>query len=454
MRTSIRPRQILIAVILLAVVIRVAAAFYLGDQVVELPGTADQVSYHNLALRVLAGHGFTFDKPWWPATPAGAPTAHWSYLYTFYLVFVYGLFGPHPLAARLIQVMIVGIAQPYLAYLIANRVFPGYGGWVGVVAAGLTAVYTYFIYYSGALMTEAFFFTTILAGLYLAILLVDCQIDSDGGGKKPTRKYQILLSVSFGLSLGAAVLLRQLYLIFIPLLYLWIWWSTPGRRRQTLFSLFISGLIIFVLVIPFTLYNFARFHRFVLLNTNAGFVLYWANHPVYGTRFIPILPSEEYLRLIPRELRRLDEAALDRVLLSRGIQFILDDPVRYGLLSLSRIPVLFEFWPSRDDAILSNVARLGGFGLFLPFMFYGVVLSIVKLRRSLRSIKEILSSPVIPLYLFVVFYTLLHVLIWALVRYRLPVDAVLVIFAGLAVVDLSRRLFGKRFPALEDVPGR
>jgi hypothetical protein len=37
---------------------------------------------------------------------------------------------------------------------------------------------------------------------------------------------------------------------------------------------------------------------------------------------------------------------------------------------------------------------------------------------------------------FVAAYTLVHLLSWALVRYRLPIDGVLVIFAGLAVARL------------------
>jgi hypothetical protein len=37
-------------------------------------------------------------------------------------------------------------------------------------------------------------------------------------------------------------------------------------------------------------------------------------------------------------------------------------------------------------------------------------------------------------------YTAIHLLSWALIRYRLPVDAVMVIFAGSAVVDIGERL--------------
>jgi len=98
-----RSSQLLVAILLLSVVLRLAAAIYLGDQVEILPGTYDQISYDTLAQRLVAGHGFTFATEWWPATRAGEPTAHWSFLYTLYLTAVYWLFGPHPLVARLIQ---------------------------------------------------------------------------------------------------------------------------------------------------------------------------------------------------------------------------------------------------------------------------------------------------------------------------------------------------------------
>jgi hypothetical protein len=44
------------------------------------------------------------------------------------------------------------------------------------------------------------------------------------------------------------------------------------------------------------------------------------------------------------------------------------------------------------------------------------------------------------LQIFLVIYTAIHVLTWTLVRYRIPVDAVLVVFAGLAFVDLFQRI--------------
>ncbi len=159
-----RLTKVVIGILAVSVILRVGSAIYLGNKVDILPGTYDQVSYHNLAIRLLEGHGFSFGVPWWPLTAAGTPTAHWSFLYTFYLALIYAVFGPDPIAARFIQAVIVGLLQPILVYLIGKRVFnPS----VGLLAAGLTAIYTYFIYYAGTLMTEPFYITAILASILL-----------------------------------------------------------------------------------------------------------------------------------------------------------------------------------------------------------------------------------------------------------------------------------------------
>jgi len=74
---------------------------------------------------------------------------------------------------------------------------------------------------------------------------------------------------------------------------------------------------------------------------------------------------------------------------------------------------------------------VASFGLFLPFMAYGLVL-------AMRNPK--LLSRAMLLFLFAAFYALLHLLTWTMVRYRLPVDATLLPFAALGVMDLARRV--------------
>ncbi len=418
----------LIAILIVSITARVGAAIVLGDQIVDLPGTSDQLSYHTLATQVLGGKGFTFPVEWWPVTAAGAPTAHWSFLYTFYLIGVYFIFGEHPLAARLLQAAIVGLAHPLLVFAIGRRVF---GPKTGIIAAGITAIYSYFIYYSGTLMTEPFYITSILAALYLAILIGQRSFTRQD--RKPQLNIHVI-ALYLGLALAMTVLLRQLFLLIIPFILIWVLWS-GGRSR--LVPVIIAGITVLLVILPYTLFNYARFNRFVLLNTNAGYALYMGNHPIYGTKFIPILESEMYIRLIPPELRSLDEAALDQELLKRGIKFVTQDPVRYLLLSVSRIPPYFMFWPSRESGTISNISRVGSFGLFLPFMLYGMGRALIE---SWKPFREMLSQPVFLLGVFMLVYSLVHLLTWALIRYRLPVDGIAVIFAGYAFSDIYQKI--------------
>jgi 4-amino-4-deoxy-L-arabinose transferase-like glycosyltransferase len=420
-----RMRAIFLIILAVSVLLRVGSAFFMGNTVTDMPGTADQLSYHNLALRVLDGHGLTFGEPWWPATRAGEPTAHWSYLYTGYLVGVYALFGPNPLAARLIQAVIVGLLQPVLVYLLGRRLF---GSAAGLAAAALTAVYIYFFYYAGALMTEPFYINAILASLLLAIRLVDrAQIERPG--------WDLGLGLTLGATLLIAILLRQLFMLIVPFLFGWV--LLAGWKRMP--ALILAGMVIVVGILPFTAYNYARFQSFVLLNTNAGYAFFWGNHPIHGERFIPILPGEmgSYYSLLPPELLHLNEAELDQALLKRGLQFIADDPGRYVLLSLSRIPPYFMFWPSADSGFISNLSRVGSFGIMWPFMLYGLIRA---LRAGKQAVRLRPPAPVTLVYLFLLLYTGIHILTWTLIRYRLPVDAVLLAFAGLALLDLFLRI--------------
>jgi len=443
----------LIIILFIAISLRVAAAFSFGDHVGPLPGTYDQVSYDRLAQRVLDGDGFTFDKLWWPYTRAGEPTAHWSYLYTLYLAGVYSLVGYHPLVARLIQAVLTGALMPWLVYRLGCRHF---GRRVGLVASGVMTCYAYFVYYAATLMTENFYIIGILWVLDIA-----GQLGQAGESPSAVRQQSLLL----GLALGVTVLLRQVFLLFIPVLFLWLLWrsyryqtspgwaglmkkkeafgGTPSRQRglatnlrnkpvvRMMGILLTATVILLVAIAPWTVRNYLAFNRFVLLNTNAGFAFFWSNHPIHGQNFPADLPDwASYIELIPPELLSLDEAELDQTLLIRGLGFIRDDPRRYLMLSISRFDDYFMFWPSAESSLISNVSRAVSFGLLWPLMAYGLI---SHLRRSF-------SSGILILYLFIIFYTAIHLLSWALIRYRLPVDAVLIIFASAALVEIQMKL--------------
>lgn len=408
-RSSVKP--LVIAVLFLGLVVRFSVSVYLGDAANPVSGAADEVSYDTLAQRVVAGSGFTFSTQWYPFTPPNTPTAHWSYLYTLYLAGVYALAGHHPLVARFLQSLLSGLGI-WLAYRIGRRLF---GDWVGLAAATLSAGYAYLIFFNAALMTQTFYILALLMAIDRALALAHSASDVT------SRASRITNWLVLGLALGIGALARQTLLLFAPILLLWLAGTLRGRVRWR--YLLIPVATIAMLVLPWTLYNYFTFHDFLLLNSNSGFWFYSSNHPSQGTNFDP-----NYVAPLPDSGRGLSEPAEDRLLLREGIGFIAADPVRFALLSINRTKDYFWLVPSDQSSIISNVSRLFSFTLYLPFMLFGLWLS----RRRWRVC--------LPLYLYVAFDTGLSLMSWAAPRYRLPSDALLIVFAGLAVVNLAELL--------------
>ena len=391
------------SIVALAVLLRVVAAFAMGDRVEPLPAIHDQVSYHALALRLLDGHGYSFAADWYPFTAAGAPTAHWSFGYPLYLAAVYAVFGVHPLAARLVQAVVGGVLLCLAGAWLGRRLF---GGRAGTFTALALAVYPFFVYYGAALMTEAFYLCAVLGALALTVRLADA----------PSRRG----AVALGLAIGVAALLRQAVLLVVPFQLGWVLWRARGRVSAGQLALVVAAAG--ALILPWTARNARVYGRPLLLNSNAGYALYVANHADHGVDY-----DWEIVPPIPPAYAGLNEAETNDRLMADGLQAALADPWRTLRLSWSRLDDYFVFWPTARSGLASNIARTLSFGIFLPFMVYGLALA----RPAWRDGALLVG--------FAALYSLMHVLTWPGPRYRMPVDAVLLVFAGRALAELWER---------------
>lgn len=432
-------RRYLLIILFVSVALRVAVAFYLGNEIDAPPLLTDQRSYDALGTRLITGHGFSFDRGWYPFTEANTPTAHWSFLYSLWVAAVYSIFGPNPLAVRVVQAILGGILLPLIVYYLSTTLFQSSAfrprlsergmptEQLALVAAGISAVYFYFVLYAATLMTETFYLIALLWSLLLMMRL----------GEQPTLKRGLWL----GLSLGLTTLLRQSVL---PWLFIAVGWlvlvAFRGRAlRQMTGALLAAGLVIVVMIAPFAIRNYAVYGQFLLLNSNAGYAMYSAQHPMQGTDFQEFTGAP-----MPADLHGLNEAQMDRELMQRGIGFVTADPGRYILLSLSRIPDYFEFWPTADTSLINNIGRVGSFGILLPFFVYGLVLAIRWAGPvAQRGWGPFLNSPLALLLLFALWYSILHILTWAMPRYRLPVDAVALPLAALALTHAFKFITAK-----------
>jgi len=395
-----RETRWLMIIVSIGAVLRLGMALYLGNEVTPTPAAFDQIFFHDVALNLLAGKGYVYNVPPWPFIQPGEVTAFGSFVYPLFLAGVYWVFGPHALAARIVQALICCL-MPWQVHRLVHRIalqpprWEKRAGLVALVAAAITAGYAYFVYYGATLMTE---------GLYL-------------------------IMVVWALNATLALVLRQVFMPMSALLFLYVVWRRGWRVR--LMDVALAGGIAAALIVPWTARNFVVFDRFLLLNSQAGQTFWNANHPDLGVTWDP-----SHMFPIPGDLQGANEVDLSNELMRRGWKNVLADPARFMHLSQDRLRTWLVFYPMAQSSPFSNVARTVSFGVCLPFMVMGMLISLREWRRWIL------------LYSFIIAYTFVHVISWVQIRYRMPVDAALIVFAALALVavaDLLRTRTRHRF---------
>lgn len=405
---KIKQNKTLLIILTIALTLRVATALWLGDTMEVLPagGTHDQVSYDMLAHRVSTGHGFTFPQRWYPWVQPDTPTSYYSGTMVLHLALIYKIFGYHPLIARLLYALL-GTLICYYTYRIGRQLF---NKKVGLIAASLATGYAYLILYSATLLTETPFILFLLIAIDTAYRLT----------KEATTKRFIY----FGLALVGTVLFRMAVLPFVIALLIWMYLvSRQSIKPVKVWQLLIPIGLIILFILPWTLRNYRLYDRFMLLESQFGHVFWNSNHPNQGNTFDEV----GWVAIIPPDLLTLNEVDLTNELLRRGIENVASDPGRYIQLSLSRTQIFFQFWPTANSSTISNLSRVLSFGITLPFMLYGLILTRHKWRELL------------PLYLFLIFHCGIYLASWVMIRYRVPADTILLPFAALALATLQKK---------------
>ncbi len=399
---SSRPNPLLL-IIGLALILRLAAALILGNEVSGYSGAHDEISYSMLGQRFASGYGMTFPRPWYPWIEADAPQSYYSFTISIFLAGIYALFGYTPLAARIVMAG-MSVLIILMVYLIAKRLFNQH---VALLASAIGAVYAYLIFYGVTLVTETPFTLVLMVAIYLSLDLY--------AGKVSLWRWGAL-----GVALAVAILLRMAVVFFIPILLIWLFWGIPRPRPWARLALPI-GIIILALI-PFVIRNYLLWGQFALLETQFGHVFWNGNHPGHQGDYHPT-----FVFPIPDEvLASMNDVIITNTLLRMGIQNVLSDPDHFALLTFGRLREFFTFWPTWDSSFAANLLRVFSFGMILPFALAGMILNMGRFRE------------LAPIYLFILVHTGVYAITWAMIRYRTPMDPFLIMFAA----DSLWRLYG------------
>jgi hypothetical protein len=338
---------------------------------------------------------------------------------TFFAPFV--LLFPDTNAAiipiRLVQAVLL-IFQAVLIGTIARRLFDD--RFTGVVAFAITAFYPFLVFYQGLLLSETLFNTYLIAAIASIYWWCDRGMRID---------------VTFFLScvLFALATYTKATLTFLPPLLVAAATLRAHNWRLAARVFLISASIYTVLLAPWWLRNYSLLHAFVPFTTSSAENLYLGNNPhntVGGADWLTNVDRD----VVDRLYAISDEVERQHAFSAEAIRYIVENPDAF----IQRMGLKFlRFWN-----IVPNAAEFnhGIYGVISAASF-GPVL-ILSIASALLWRRRVMAFA--PLLLLFAYFTVLHMVTIASLRYRLPVEPFLIAFAAAPVAAISRSIFGWR----------
>lgn len=323
------------------------------------------------------------------------PTAYVTPGYPAFLALL-SVVGSSTLAVGMAQ-SVVGALSAVLAGDIARRL----GGIPAAWAAGLfAALYPHLVFWTGYVLTETLYTGMVLLLLWMLARLVDSNLP------------RWTLGLSTGVVAAAAALVRPVVFGF-ALVIAGAASVAPRWRRLGLAG--IAGLLL--VMGPWTVRNALVLGAPVVTSTESGVVLWQGNSPgatggsrgyVDGLDFDP-LP----------QLDHLPEADRDAVYRREALAWMAEHPGRVAALAPRKT---WNMWrPTYEGA--SRLNSLVTWATY-PALLVAAALGLWRTRRI--SVGRLL-------WVFLAYHLVVHALITGMIRFRVPIEAVLTIPAGVAL---------------------
>jgi 4-amino-4-deoxy-L-arabinose transferase-like glycosyltransferase len=282
-----RPRSgtLLLCLLTAGLIVRIAAVALFHP-----PLFSDDIDYVALGKSLAHGNGYQLD---------GHPTAYRPPGYPLLLAFSFRFFGESLAPIRAAQAA-ADLLSCFLVYLLGKKLFSER---VGLIGAGIFALFPPEILYVSIMMTETVFTTLLL--LYLLI----CT------GETASWK----MSTVAGIVLGAATLVRPTILLF-PAVIFAVRWMSGWKPGENLKALTLTAGAALLILTPWLIRNYDEFGR-ITLTSNTGVNFWIGTHS--GASGSYSYPRDNPLWSIEDDFKRSDLGV------GLGLRFIRNHPVEY-----------------------------------------------------------------------------------------------------------------------------
>ena len=400
------PRALLI-LLLLGLALRVSFSLLLK----EGPYQPDEGVYISLArnLRQFGVYGVD-----------GIPVADKPPVVSFALAGVFSVFGERLWAGRLFNALL-SIVSAWLLYEYGTLLF---GSAVGAVAAGIAAVYPFFIYWSGILMSE----TAAIFFVVSALFLTQRVLQSRG---RPAEAWLA------GLCWGLAVLTRAQNLWCWAVLVGWIAFDRLRRREKFPFLGF--ALPVVLLASLWMCRNYRSLGVWTL-DTHSGYTMiirtmfYDEDNVDTGVAAAALERQDFY----PQAMA-LPAAARDKFFLHKAVEYARERPGLYLRHCLGNFIQFWRFYPRVDKrvGVVPSTFLFLSRNLFVAVALVTepalILLGAAGLFWGLREGKRI-ALPA----LYILCNTMIHSLVIAQMRYRMPIMPLVILFAAFGAHHLMQ----------------
>lgn len=417
-RASRHPGTAGLFLFIAALLVRGIFALWLPNDILWIDGQR----YVRIAKTLLLGQGFgslEMNKISVPAQPLLIAT-------------FLGLFDGSYSAVRM-GFAALGSAACVVAFRLGARVFEPR---IGLVTGWILALYPLHAYTSALFEVPQSFFVLATGGAFLFLYRYSEE-----------RRKRWLFPA--GALFGVSALAVPTVLPFLPWVIVWLALTEPRKSAWPVpMAAFSLGVI--AALSPWTIRNYQAYGHPILVNVAGGENFWKANNPTYFEhgKLAVALPCESGTRgeAYCAELARVqteasekglseNEAILyaDRAGWQGGIRYMRQYPISFLQLTGRKLLTLFS---PRPDAVSPASAHGSKLQLlvsalsYLPILLFGFA-GIVETRHRWRSL--------FPVYAYLLTLTVLYSLFVPTIRYRLPIDFFLILFAAHRLVRMLSR---------------
>jgi len=414
MAAVMQSKTVLLVILVVALLAR--ALFSVGVVGLDAMTKGDEADYHAIAVNLATGEGFAGED--------GKITGRRPPLFPFLLSILYRVAGPSAALARVIQILL-GVVVVYLVYLVARRYFTER---VALTAAAIAAINPFLTFICGYLLTENLF-VILVFGAILSLPLP---------GKAVSPRSVIAASAL----LGFATLARPTGLPLAAWVFLAALILGKGTPQTKLRRFAIAMAVFLAVTTPWMLRNASVFGGWVGLTTHGGITFYQGNNE-------KVVEVEHYrggvapVGALPRyqEFATMNELERDQFTSRAGKEFLRENP---GVVPKLVWWKFKRLWRLHSDMGLSGIRsgwwfdRNSTLGRIAADFDTGLVYAVVVFPLFLAGLWVTRSRwrELAYLYGIVVVHTAVALAFFGSIRGRLPIEPVIAVFAGAAIIHL------------------